>query len=99
MRRRGFVNGTAWRRTPGSIPERRRQPNVSSHEFPMTFRTLTFACLSVVMLTAPLLAGRAVAQSPETSMLRVNITSQPYNFALPWQKQNPGTRRGLGALL
>lgn len=65
----------------------------------MTSRTLTFACLSVVMLTAPLLAGRAVAQSPETSMLRVNITSQPYNFALPWQKQNPGTRRGLGALL
>lgn len=32
-------------------------------------------------------------------MLRVNITSQAWNFALPWQKLNPGTRRGLGALL
>lgn len=39
------------------------------------------------------------APSPETSILRVNITGQGYNFALPWQKQRPGTRRGLGALL
>ncbi len=37
--------------------------------------------------------------SPEKSMLRVNITSQAWNFALPWQKMNPSTRRGLGALL
>ena len=39
------------------------------------------------------------APAPETSILRVNITSQGYNFALPWQKQRPNTRRGLGALL
>ena len=32
-------------------------------------------------------------------MMRVNITSQGYNFGLPWQKLNPATRRGLGALL
>ncbi len=36
---------------------------------------------------------------PEKSMVRVNITSQPYNQMLPWQKVSPGTRRGLGALL
>jgi PDZ domain len=41
----------------------------------------------------------APAPAPEKSMLRVNITSQGWNFALPWQKMNPGTRRGLGALL
>ncbi len=35
----------------------------------------------------------------QTSILRVNITSQGWNFALPWQKENPNTRRGLGALL
>ena len=39
------------------------------------------------------------APAPETSILRVNITSQGYNYALPWQKQRPNTRRGLGALL
>ncbi len=35
----------------------------------------------------------------ETSLLRVNITSQGWNFYVPWQKVNPNTRRGLGALL
>ena len=37
--------------------------------------------------------------SPDKSMLRVNVTSQGWNFGLPWQRMNPGTRRGLGALL
>jgi PDZ domain len=36
---------------------------------------------------------------PGTSMLRVNVTSQPYNFSLPWQKRSPNNRQGLGALL
>lgn len=35
----------------------------------------------------------------ETSLFRVNITSQGWNFIVPWQKTNPGTRRGLGALI
>ncbi len=35
----------------------------------------------------------------DTSLLRVNITSQGWNFYVPWQKVNPNTRRGLGALL
>ena len=35
----------------------------------------------------------------ETSLFRVNITSQGWNFVVPWQKTNPGTRRGLGALI
>ncbi len=59
------------------------------------FRSLLTACLLAAV--SPLLADDAA--SPARSMLRVNITSQPYNFGLPWQKQNPGTRRGLGALL
>ena len=50
-----------------------------------------------LLLALPPAAGAAPA--PETSILRVNITSQGYNFALPWQKQRPNTRRGLGALL
>lgn len=63
----------------------------------MTFRL----CLSALVLTAALLSpmDAGAAPVPETSMLRVNITNQGYNFALPWQKIRPGTRRGLGALL
>lgn len=61
----------------------------------MTFRLLSAALLLLLALPSP---GSA-APSPETSILRVNITSQGFNFALPWQKQRPSTRRGLGALL
>lgn len=56
-----------------------------------------FFALLLLSLSRPLTADAAPA--PETSILRVNITSQGYNFALPWQKQRPNTRRGLGALL
>ena len=61
-----------------------------------TFRFFT-AVLLVAGAATTLRAQEAAA--PEKSMLRVNITSQPYNQMLPWQKTNPGTRRGLGALL
>jgi len=59
------------------------------------FLTLTLSS-AVLMQTA---SAQQPGPSPEKSMLRVNITSQGYNFGLPWQKLNPGTRRGLGALL
>ena len=38
-------------------------------------------------------------RSPETSVLRVNVTSQSYNFRLPWQKTSPRSKRALGALV
>ena len=34
-----------------------------------------------------------------TSLLKVNVTSQPWNHRIPWQKSPPGGRRGLGVLL
>jgi hypothetical protein len=61
----------------------------------MKFRSL----LAALLLPLALPSMATAAPSPETSILRVNITSQGYNFALPWQKQRPNTRRGLGALL
>jgi S1-C subfamily serine protease len=36
---------------------------------------------------------------PDHSVLRVTVTGQGYHPQLPWQKLNPGSRRGLGALL
>lgn len=62
--------------------------------------TLRDAALPAFMLLLSSLPVRAEATpTPETSILRVNVTNQPYNFALPWQKRQPGTRQGLGALL
>lgn len=64
---------------------------------------MTFRCLFTIAVTGVLLLVPASAQesktSPDKSMVRVNVTSQGFNFGLPWQKLNPGTRRGLGALL
>jgi len=37
--------------------------------------------------------------SPETSVLRVNVTSQGYNFRLPWQKLSPSSQSSLGSLI
>ena len=33
------------------------------------------------------------------ALIRVNVTAQSYNFYHPWEKGQPGTRRGLGVLL
>ena len=60
----------------------------------MSFRHL-FAALLLVLPAA----AQENKPSPDKSMVRVNVTSQGYNFGLPWQKLSPGTRRGLGALL
>lgn len=47
-----------------------------------------------------LLPNTGTAQpSAATSLVRVNVTSQSYNFLRPWEKQAPSTRRGLGAVL
>jgi hypothetical protein len=57
----------------------------------------------VLLLTTFLVVLTAHAEdtkpTPDKSMLRVSVTSQGWNFGLPWQRLNPGTRRGLGALL
>ncbi|MFN0127961.1 MAG: PDZ domain-containing protein [Verrucomicrobiales bacterium] len=52
---------------------------------------------ALILAPAALLANEV--PSPDRSILRVNVTNQPYNFALPWQKRPPGSKQGLGALL
>lgn len=39
------------------------------------------------------------APSPSSSLLRVNVSNQGYDFRLPWQRSKPAGKRGLGALL
>lgn len=41
----------------------------------------------------------AVVAPRNTSLLKVNVTQQPWNYRIPWQKVSPSSRRGLGVLL
>ncbi|WP_395741937.1 PDZ domain-containing protein [Prosthecobacter sp.] len=45
----------------------------------------------------PMAAAPQVVQS--NSLVKVNATSQPYSLHLPWQKESPSGRRGLGVVL
>lgn len=46
--------------------------------------------------SAPAQLGEAVQNS---SLVKVNATSQSYSLHLPWQKESPSGRRGLGVVL
>src|SRR5437764_2311084 len=52
------------------------------------------------------LASPAATKGPETvvkpkelSLVRVNVTGQPFDFIRPWQKKAPFSKRALGAVL
>ncbi len=48
----------------------------------------------------PVAAPTAAARTVHTdSVLKVNVTYQGYSPHLPWQKESPGARRGLGVVL
>src|SRR4051794_12337748 len=40
-----------------------------------------------------------VVKPKELSMVRVNVTGQPYDYVRPWQKKAPFSKRALGAVL
>ncbi|MFO1484095.1 MAG: PDZ domain-containing protein [Verrucomicrobiaceae bacterium] len=51
---------------------------------------------------APAPSEEAVLAQPavqNSSLVKVNATSQSYNLHLPWQKESPSGRRGLGVVL
>ncbi len=67
-----------------------------------------------ITLAGLLSLGSAVAQTPaapkgpvtvptvkpkELSLVRVNVTGQPYDYQRPWQKKAPFSKRALGAVL
>lgn len=51
------------------------------------------------LMLRPPAAPKPAARSGPTSLLKVNCTYQDPNFQIPWQKENPGQRRGLGSVL
>ena len=62
--------------------------------------------LAVLFVGALPFAALAATKGPETivkpkefSLVRVNVTGQPYDFVRPWQKKAPFSKRALGAVL
>jgi S1-C subfamily serine protease len=68
-------------------------------------RTFRFH-ICLLAATAFSITGFAAPKSPEPvvkpkelSLVRVNVTGQPYDFVRPWQKKAPFSKRALGAVI
>src|SRR5204862_3458678 len=61
------------------------------------------ALLAAIALPMTALAAtngpETVVKPKELSLVRVNVTGQPYDFVRPWQKKAPFSKRALGAVL
>lgn len=44
-------------------------------------------------------SAQGAVQAKEVSLVRVNVTGQPYDYFRPWQKKAPFSKRALGAVL
>jgi S1-C subfamily serine protease len=85
--------------------------SASPAERPIHLRVALFMSIlsmSILGLTnaAPTTTTNAPAKSiipgnkpKELSLVRVNVTGQPYDYFKPWQKKAPFSKRGLGAVL
>ena len=62
------------------------------------FFALALSAGAAVKQTASPPANRDVKQKP-LSLVRVNVTGQPYDYFRPWQKKAPVSKRALGAVL
>src|SRR5438132_1032033 len=59
---------------------------------------LAVSAVAAVKQTASPPANKDVKQKP-LSLVRVNVTGQPYDYFRPWQKKAPVSKRALGAVL
>src|SRR5450432_4881973 len=75
-------------------------------------RALILSLVVILAVVAPLQAKKQPApssklpamsqcaiQAKEVSLVRVNVTGQPFDYFRPWQKKAPFTKRALGAVL
>ena len=71
-------------------------------------RTSLLNCLAALSLSSLVIAAAPVVKkepsipggkTKQLSLVRVNVTGQPYDYFKPWQKKAPFTKRGLGAVL
>jgi S1-C subfamily serine protease len=73
----------------------------------MRARYFTLALTGVLFLPFGMLAAppkkvpapETIVKPKELSLVRVNVTGQPYDYVRPWQKRAPFSKRALGAVL
>src|SRR5436190_2813454 len=73
----------------------------------MRVRPFILALLGIVLVPLGLPAAspkkepgpETVVKPKELSLVRVNVTGQPFDFVRPWQKKAPFSKRALGAVL
>jgi S1-C subfamily serine protease len=59
---------------------------------------LAATAFSITAFAAPK-GPETVVKPKELSLVRVNVTGQPYDFVRPWQKKAPFSKRALGAVI
>src|SRR3954465_6546692 len=55
--------------------------------------------LASLFIAGPALRADEVKPEPPLSVVRVNVTNQPWDFGRPWGKRPPYSRRAIGTLL
>src|SRR3954454_6215182 len=74
----------------------------------MMFRVSLFALLLAGLTSdgfaqaqkpAPVVSAVSAVKPKELSLVRVNVTGQPYDYFRPWQKKAPVSKRALGTVL
>ena len=63
-------------------------------------KTVLSLCLVALFAPSAVFAQVAEVKAPkQPSILRVNVTNQPWDFVRPWSKRPPFTRRAIGAVI
>jgi S1-C subfamily serine protease len=66
-------------------------------------RSFIFAIFFAFILPLSVFAAQkgpeTIVKQKELSLVRVNVTGQPYDYVRPWQKKAPFSKRALGAVL
>ncbi len=65
----------------------------------LAFSPLAWAKKAPVSVKKLPSSAQAAVQAKEVSLVRVNVTGQPYDYFRPWQKKAPFSKRALGAVL
>ena len=75
------------------MPKRKRKMN----------RSLSAVLVCGIVAISPVMGKKEPAlpgnKPKELSLVRVNVTGQPYDYFRPWQKKASFSKRGLGAVL
>ena len=62
-------------------------------------RRILFSALLLLGVLSPLLADDEAKPEKVLSIIRVNVTNQPWDFGRPWGKHPPYSRRAIGTVL